>query len=487
MLRSTAVVRAFVAAAAGVTWAAAVHAGVLGTGPNSTSIPSTGQSLSIAITSPVDYSPLLMPPASMEVDGVCAVGNMPGEAFNVLYVVDVSGSTDRDHMIDPAQNVAYVDADGDKVGSFIAPDPGDDLNADGEAGEILDGELSGVIALNASIASTPDVRVGVVVFASDASATDVDPAIPNSGRVRQVFTAPPLADRNANGVADIEEVLRSLRSEHRAGGSVGVFTRVRRSTLGTNTNFSAALATINETLARFPAGGRGVVYYLSDGRSNVGGRCFTGACDDELDAAVAGGTIINTVGVGLSSDPEDLEFVADRTGGTFVKVDDPSDLATVLPGLLPAGIDRVEIDGTVMPLDPLGTFSTVVECPAPGSFTVTATCFADDPDATAIAADLTLECVALPEVCDDFVDNDGDGLIDCLDPDCPCAPIGKDPGFIRFRPADPGHDYVSIHGSIPLCDATALTTEPLMALQGKGGSEMFVNVTEWEVRSKGSS
>lgn len=463
MMHPTKLVMLF-AIAASVAWAAAVSAGVMGTGPNSTLIPSTGQPLSIAITSPLDYSPMLMPPASMEVTGVCVVGEIPAGSFNVLYVIDVSGSTDASYMTGPAHSIAYVDANGNGLGSFAAPDPGDDFNGDGEAGETLDGEISGVLALNASLPEDPDVRVGIVAFASKASATDVDPATPNSGRVRQVFTAPPLTDRNVNSVPDIEEVLRSLRSEDAAGGSVELFTRVRRSALRNNTNFSAALATVNDTLAEFPADGRTVVFYLSDGRSNLGGRCFTGACEDELDTAVAAGTIIHTVGVGLASDPEDLEFVADRTGGTFVQVDDPGELSTVLPGLTPAGVDRVDVDGTTMPLDVLGTFSTVVECPVPGSFTITATCFADDVDVTQTAADLTLECQALIEICDDFIDNDGDGLIDCLDPDCPCAAIGKDPGVIRLRPRDPGHDYLAVHGSIPLCDGTALTTEPLGVL-----------------------
>ena len=459
MTRTTRILMPFAAVAA-LALAAAVPAGLRGTGPNSTSIPTTGQSLTIQITDPVNYSPLLMPPASMDVTGVCAIGEMPPGSFNVLYVVDVSGSTDADYMLDPANAMSYVDADCDGFGSFAVPDLGDDMNGDREPGETLDGEISGVLALNASLAEVPDVRVGVVAFASGALAADVDPARPNSGRIRQVFTTP-LADRDFNGVVDVEEVLRSLRSEHARGGSIGEFTRVRQSVLGNNTGFPAALAVVNDTMALFPADGRRVVFYLSDGYSNVGGRCIDGACEAALDATVSAGMIVNTVGVGLASDPEDLAYVAARTGGTFVQVDDPSELSTVLPGLNPAGIDHVEIDGAVMPVDPLGTFTTVVECTEPGTMIVTATCVADDPDATRTSADVTLECMELPEVCDDFVDNDGDGLIDCLDPDCPCPGIGKDPSVIRFYKCKPGRDYVSIHGSIPLCDGDALTTEPL--------------------------
>jgi cysteine-rich repeat protein len=55
----------------------------------------------------------------------------------------------------------------------------------------------------------------------------------------------------------------------------------------------------------------------------------------------------------------------------------------------------------------------------------------------------------LEEICNDLIDNDGDGLIDCLDPDCPaCPPIRRDPAIIRFRPQQPGHDLVTVHGRI---------------------------------------
>ncbi len=51
------------------------------------------------------------------------------------------------------------------------------------------------------------------------------------------------------------------------------------------------------------------------------------------------------------------------------------------------------------------------------------------------------------EICLDLVDNDHDGLIDCLDPDCDCLPIGRDPGTIRFGRSGTG-DLLSVHGSL---------------------------------------
>ena len=63
----------------------------------------------------------------------------------------------------------------------------------------------------------------------------------------------------------------------------------------------------------------------------------------------------------------------------------------------------------------------------------------------------------LPEICLDLEDNDLDGLIDCLDPDCDCLPIGRDPGAIRFGKEGDG-DLFAVHGSLdpgtPLDPAT---------------------------------
>ena len=59
--------------------------------------------------------------------------------------------------------------------------------------------------------------------------------------------------------------------------------------------------------------------------------------------------------------------------------------------------------------------------------------------------DCTADC-HLPEVCTDFIDNDGDGFVDCFDPECECGPIGRDPGAIRFGGPGKG-DLLSIHGA----------------------------------------
>ncbi|HLK09799.1 MAG TPA: DUF4215 domain-containing protein [Candidatus Binatia bacterium] len=51
------------------------------------------------------------------------------------------------------------------------------------------------------------------------------------------------------------------------------------------------------------------------------------------------------------------------------------------------------------------------------------------------------------EICNDLIDNDGDGLIDCEDPDCAACPlIQRDPAAIQFRPGRT--DLLKIQGGI---------------------------------------
>jgi hypothetical protein len=382
--------RATVAAAGLLAGAAVVSAGIFGPGPNAVTIPSTGQPLSIAITAPADNATIPIPPGTAQLQGSCAIGSVAGQTINVVYVVDVSGSTDLNFLLQ--NNRPLVDANGNGV----AGDPGDDFNGDGEAGDILDGEVAGVLALHASIGNPPNVNVGLVAFATNASAADVNPNPPNTGGISQVFTTPPQVDLDGLNGPDIPEVVRSLDSDFTspAGGQIRKFTLVPRSNLGSATNFSAALQKTNDTLALFPAG-QNIVFFLSDGESNQGGRCFQGACASQLATALGAGTKVHTVGVGAAADPVDLQYIANQTGGTFTHVLDPSDLSTSLPLVTPAGLDRVEVDGQPVPLDALGNFTKTITCVDESPFTVTATCFADDPDDTSVSADVTLTCVVL--------------------------------------------------------------------------------------------
>lgn len=368
-------------------------------GPNSETIPSTGQDLSIVLTSPPDGSSIAIPPGQTTVTGSSSIGSLPGQPICLVYVLDVSGSTDGNDGID-ANGDGVVNASD----NFNAP------SGDTEFGEILDGEIAGVIALHNSIGNPANVYTGIVAFASNAANVDV-----GSQAGFQYFITPPQLDNNAASGIDIEEVLRTFRSGEGGGGTVGKFTAIGSGTLGNSTDFDDPLEEMNEAIANCPEDGLNIAFFLSDGESNES-RCVSGGCAPELNAAIAAGTIINTIGIGGGADGVDLSYIASQTGGTYTEVTDPSDLVNVLPGLSPAGIDRCEIDGLEVALDPLGNFSTTVECPGPGPLHVTATCYADDVDDTEVSADLTLSC---DPVCPTI-----GGQPDCSDPQCsglPCS------------------------------------------------------------------
>lgn len=337
--------------------------------PNSTTIPSTGQSLDIEITSPADGATV---PAGdpVTVEGLVGIGGLSVGA-NVMYVVDVSGSTG---------SPSGQDCDGDGT----AGDADDDFNGDGTIGDTLDCEISGVVALNDSLSTLTGVDGGIVPFGSTAVVADVDPA---SGQ--QDFTTPLNVDKNTNGIPDLEEVMRSMDQ-----GSVSLFTAA---SVGGGTNFNDALSSMNGAFAGQPAGENNIAFFLSDGE----GFLSTGP-GTPLQAAVDAGTIVNTYAVGGAVTGEcdsgqQLRTIADSTGGTCTVVADPAGLAAALEGATPAGIDRVEvsIDGgtpMVASLDALGNFSATI----PGSsitgpsHTIEATAFADDPDNTSVTADITI-------------------------------------------------------------------------------------------------
>lgn len=384
----------------------------LGPGPHDTAIPSTGQRLSIAITQPAEGGTLPLDPGTGELKAQCALGTVPPQTFNVLYVIDVSGSTDRAYM--EAFGIPLVDVNGDG----IPGGPGDDVNGDGQAGDTLDGELAGVLALNASLGDEATINVGVVAFASHAGTADVDPAdgVQVSTGLR--------TDHDGDGTPDIEQVLRSVDSSYLnpAGGRIGLFTPVPPAVIGSQTNFAAALAAANTALAGFPAADRNLVFFLSDGRSTAGNRCVDGDCAVQLAAAAAAHTVVNTFGVGTAIDDGDLRFIATQTGGTFTAVPEPAHLSAVLPVVAPAGLDHAEVNGTPVALDALGRFTAPLTCTGRTPFTTTARCIATDPAHTVVAADVTIHCVG---VC-------GDGVVDpgeecdhddpCCSPTCRFAP-----------------------------------------------------------------
>jgi hypothetical protein len=277
-------------------------------------ITSTGQTLGIEITGPVNGSRINVPPGAVTAAGTVSIGPLSNSG-NVMYVVDVSGST-----LSPTNQ----DCNGDHTVNAL-----DDLNNDGVRGSTLDCEIGGVLALNNSLAGSPGASAGVVVFGTQAAIADVDPA---GGQ--QNFTSPLNADENANGRSDIEDVTRSIRV-----GLVNLFTA---KSVDQSTNFDAALTQLAAAFTG-KAGQNNISFFLSDGVPNAG-QFHTGPATP-LASVAAAGIKVNTYSVGGAGAGcgagSPLKAISDATGGTCTAVTDPNQLTSVL--IQPATIVSVAV------------------------------------------------------------------------------------------------------------------------------------------------
>lgn len=247
-------------------------------------------------------------------------------------------------------NVAYV-VDQSGSTSSVGGACGD-LNNDGYADEIIDCEILGVQTLNNQLVGKPGVQVGLVPFSSTASI-----AVP--------FTSP--------GDPAVNAALTSLVP-------------------GGGTDFDAALTQTVSLYTSASADSRKVAFLFTDGESSLS----TGPGSPLADA-VAAGIQVNTFAIGEGAAPceagQPIQQIADDTGGTCTNVTDPAQLAAVLEGLVPAGLERVEVSiGAGAPVlatvDALGFFSATVSPVVAGPNPIVATAFIDD--GTQVSADVTV-------------------------------------------------------------------------------------------------
>ena len=264
----------------------------------------SNQQLTIKIDSPANGA--TVPLAALAVTGTVSLSPLGGGGGGtppaILYILDTSGSTSS-----PTQ-----DCNGDGTVSAA-----DDFNADNSAGDVLDCEIAGAIALNNSVKSQGIPAAGAISFADSAAIADADPSGGD-----QPFVGPG-ADGNGNGTADIEEVLRSIKR-----GTIGQFTA--KSGTGSGTEFDPPLTTMNGAFqARGP--GRDVAFFLSDGSGSL-----SSAPGSPVENAKAAGYVVNTFSVGGSAagcgPSSSLKKISDTTGGQCVEVKDPSQLAGQLAG-----------------------------------------------------------------------------------------------------------------------------------------------------------
>ncbi len=246
--------------------------------------------LTISLTLP-DATNDTVVPVSGFVSGEAAVG----EAINIAFVIDVSGS-----MLSGFSGASVGDQDGD-----------------GTANTLLDAVIASFVSLNRSLvdAGLQDANVAVIPFSDDATVAEVAAAG---------------FDSDLDGLTDIEEALRAL-------------------TPGNLTFFDAGLAS---AIDFFQQAGPGAnhVFFISDGVPNGGP--FADESAVLRDPAGINATI-RGIGLGAGAALDQIDLLDDGlANGSVERVTDPALLDANLQdsGVDAADIARVELllNGTVV-------------------------------------------------------------------------------------------------------------------------------------------
>lgn len=304
---------------------------------SATTLPN-GTPIDVTVDAPADGTEYVLPDGATGVDvaveGTASVGF--GEAdTTVTYVLDVSGS-----VKDPADGYC-----------------GGDLNHDGLPDSILDCEIAGILALNdAAIASGAVDEVGLAVYGMFGAAADMTPAGSDD----------PITAPDADG--DVATVAGSVIAQNVHAGPTRF---APKNVVNSRTNFASGLSAA-KTIVDASTNGTNIVVFLSDGQSNYGSALF----DTALAQLAATGAVAHTFAIGAGAtcylgNAGALQEIADATGGVCTEVEDPTELAGLLAGLLASSLDRLEltVDGGTPAVIPNGDISAPL--PQPGAVQVT--------------------------------------------------------------------------------------------------------------------
>jgi len=223
--------------------------------------------------------------ATADLDLIIGLGPVLQPQMNILYLVDISGSTSS----------PFVGA------------PVGDLNGDGRADTVLDAEIASLIALTERIRalgfSPSDVTVTVIPFNGSA-----DPADAGAGGTVNAMTF------NLGSLGD-EAIASHLRGLN-AGGA---------------TNFADALRAANARLQVLDQGGElNFLYFLSDGDGQGPISAELATLNDVY------GARITALGVGGNASLSQLDEIDNTGGASLLTAPDQIDVS-VLGGPLPSG------------------------------------------------------------------------------------------------------------------------------------------------------
>jgi hypothetical protein len=223
--------------------------------------------------------------ASSDLSLTLNLGTFLQPQMNLLYLIDVSGSTSEQF-------------EGAPVG---------DLNGDGTANTILDAEIAGLIALTERVRnlgfSPADLTVTIIPFNGRA-----DPADPTGGGIVNAATF------------SLGQV-----------GDEAIGTYLRRLNASGSTNFADALRAANDRLQGLDQGGEeNFLYFLSDGNGQ-------GVIDAELATLnTVYGAKITALGVGEDASLSQLNGIDNTGGASLLTLPDQIDIS-VLGSPVPSG------------------------------------------------------------------------------------------------------------------------------------------------------
>lgn len=249
-------------------------------------------------------------PRAGTVDLTGTVGVDPGDVTTVLYVFDATRSTASPTGLDCSGNGALG--------------PEDDLNQDQSVGDVLDCEIAGVGALNRSLAASSGLQVGLVAFANEAAAAELDP-VGSATFVPPGFTGGDPRPRIDTVAGSVVRDQIGLYDPRDLGGS------------GAGTAFNSAISVALSTLGTAPAGPKWIMF-LSDGQA---------AIDDALLGQLAqSGVRLRSFGTGAEATcapTGSLYKMAAATGESCQLAPEPASLAAGLTGSRPDALNGVSV------------------------------------------------------------------------------------------------------------------------------------------------
>ena len=322
---------------------------------------SSSQNLSIEISNPIG---VIEQSDEILLSGIVGLGEQLNSRTSILYVVDLSGSTEE----------AGNDCNGDGV---VDDEDSVAINEEG-IGTILDCEITAVIAINENLGMNEDIDTAVLGFESTVRTDHISD-----------FVSPPNIDKDGNGQADIEDFLINVE---RSGvfGSGG-------------TNYNIALRQARTLLSRERNAQR-IVYFFSDGESEISGI-------DAAELLAESNIVVNTFPIGdaaVGCENTEIGEIARITGGECLPVSDASSLISVVRQVAvspPSNIQRVSlsINGSEevdLPVDSVGMWSTMISSGALTSNTNVVNVKGYATDGTVVTAEINLTTARFEESAD---------------------------------------------------------------------------------------